>query len=68
MSPGQQALDGALVAVISTALHQRCSGLQGIDHRADDHDHGALDVVAALREQGWICTHARTPGGDPPRA
>lgn len=62
MSPAE-ALNGALVAVVSDALHQRCARLGAIDHRADDHDHGALDVVTSLREHGWICTHQ-----EPPRA
>jgi hypothetical protein len=60
-----QTLDGALVAVISDALHQRCTNLGIAEHRPDAHDHGARDVAAALRRHGWICTHG--PTGTAPR-
>lgn len=64
------ALDGALVAVVSAALHERCLRRweegKGAEptwtptlHPAQAHDHGALDVVAALRDQGWICHHRK---------
>ena len=50
------ALDGALIAVVSGALHERCAALGATDHRPDDHDHGAVAVVQALTAAGWVCT------------